>query len=130
MLKLMFKFMNKILPFNLLLLFALFPTASQADTIKDGVICSYDKSICIDGVLSVDDASGLAKLRGRVKKTTRPGYLRIKLHGYEKNRVLEAYIQGRLKGKYSEVVNLKNSASHSSDAKWKIIRVEYLKIEE
>ncbi|MCK5881903.1 MAG: hypothetical protein KAG18_08500, partial [Sinobacterium sp.] len=94
-----------------------------------GTICATDKSICIKGQLVVDDSSGLAILTGRVKKTTRPGYLRITLHGYEKNRIREAYVQGRLEGKYSEIVNMRNSASHSSDAKWKIIRVEYLPID-
>ena len=102
----------------------------NADVIKDGRICSYDKSICIDAVIKVDDGSGLVTLNGRVLKTTRPGYLKIKLLGFEKNKVVrEAYLQGRLEGKYSERVNLKNSASHSSDAKWKVKFVDYLRLD-
>ena len=117
---------HPLIKLKLCLLLALLSLGTHADIIKDGTICAYDKSICIKGVLMVDDASGLAILKGRVKKTTRPGYLRITLHGYEKKRIRKAYLQGRLEGKYSEIVHLKNSASHSSDAKWKIIRVEYL----
>ena len=94
--------------------------------INNGVICADNHPICIKGSLRINDAKGLALLKGRVVKTTEPGFLRISLRGFTGDqRVFDAFIQGRLQGKYSEIVDLKNSASRHSDTVWQIISVDY-----
>jgi hypothetical protein len=100
-----------------------------ADTVKSGKFCSDDKSLCINALLFVDSSKGVVELNGRVARSTRPGFLRITLHGYSETQIYKAFVQGRLKGKYSEVIDFKNGASHSSDAVWKIKRFEYLPLE-
>jgi hypothetical protein len=106
-----------------------FTSLSHAYTVEQGLMCSDDGDICIDGLLKVDTAKGTVFLRGRVKSTTRPGYVRMTLHGYTEGKIFQAVVQGRLKGKYSEVVDLENGASHSDDAMWRLIRFEYLAVE-
>lgn len=115
---------------HLLLIYLMFLSAVlSAQTLKNGKLCSDDQALCIQGVLRVDSSQGTATLTGRVSKTTRPGFIRITLHGYAEKQVFVAYIQGRIKGQYSEVVYLKNGASHHSDIQWKIKRFEYLAVE-
>lgn len=113
----------------LLISLLLWCAALHAETVREGKICSDDKSLCINGILRVDSSKGLVTLVGRVRKTTRPGFIRITLHGYGETQIFVAYLQGRIDGKYSEVIDLKNGASHNSDTKWMVKRFEYLLVE-
>lgn len=90
------------------------------------VFCDTTKTLCIKGSLSVHPNDGVARLRARVYKKTRPGFIRITLYGYKKKSHSIAYIQGRIEGKHSEIVDLKNGLSVNSDTRWVLHRFEYL----
>lgn len=104
------------------------PAISHASTLvrSNQTFCDTTKTICIKGTIRVDPNQGIARLNGRIKTKTRPGFLRITLYGYQEKRISVAYIQGRLDGKRSEIVNLKNGASQHTDTRWVLHRVEYL----
>ena len=107
----------------------LFSSYLNADTVKNGKFCSDDGDLCIKAVLAVDDSRGLVTLNGRVTKSTREGYLKMTLYGYaDDDRVFVAYVQGRLKGKYSEIIDMQNGASRNSDTRWVLKRFSYQKL--
>lgn len=107
------------------------PQGSLASSLvkNNELFCDNSKTLCIKGTISVHPNKGTVHLRARVKGKTRPGYLRITLHGYQKNRTTVAYIQGRVRGKNSEIIDLKNGATQHSDTRWVMHRFEYLEIE-
>lgn len=90
------------------------------------IFCDTTKTLCIKGSLSVHPNDGVAKLRGRVHKKTKPGFIRITLHGYKEKNTSVAYIQGRIDGKHSEIIDLKNGISVHNDTRWVLHRFEYL----
>ena len=93
---------------------------------KNSLFCDTTKILCIKGTLSVHPNDGIAILRGRVHKKTVPGFIRMTLHGYKEKNISVAYIQGRIDGKYSKIIDLKNGISVHNDTRWVLHRFEYL----
>lgn len=73
-------------------------------------LCSQDKQICVKGSMDYNYSEGVLEFHGRIKKTTKPGTLTIRMKGTSKNgETFYTSISTSLQGKYSELIK---SESH------------------
>lgn len=93
-------------------------------------LCAPKNEICINGSMDFYYFKGLMQFHGRVKKTTSPGTLKIKLKGTTtKHETFNIAVKANLEGRYSELFNVESRRykriKNRRDIKWSIQSVSY-----
>ena len=105
-----------------------FSVAGSSTVFLGKNICTKSKSVCVKGTMQYHYSKGLLTFHGRVKKTTKPGVLVIRVQGISKdNEFYSAYFQANLRGKYSEIIDIESDSvlKNRRDIKWKVRSVSY-----
>ncbi len=106
---------------SLPLLFTMFlstPALADTEVFSNQRICDAKLLLCIRASLVYDNESQRLQLQGRVMRAQRSGTLIVRVNGTDKfGKNHKIKLKSRLKGKYSELINLESKKIKSEDIK-------------
>ena len=100
------------------------PAASEF-LVKNSDICDAEGTMCIRGTLVYRPDSRIMELRGRVKGSPGPGWVRILFRGSWRGNLASSVFEFPIRGRNSEIIDRKYIPDNPAVRHWRILNIAF-----